>query len=59
MLQTRNGKRTGAAMVRIAMEMLEGDRLMKNRAGAGQPGTPGMTLLHPVFDPAKHSRRRA
>ena len=31
MLQTRSGKRTGSAMVRIAMEMLEQGIMMKRR----------------------------
>jgi pyruvate,orthophosphate dikinase len=41
MLQTRNGKRTGAAMVRIAMEMLQaGHDRRENRTAARQPGSP-------------------
>jgi len=51
MLQTRNGKRTGAAMVRIAMEMLE--QGMIDETTALQRVTPDRLneLLHPVFDP--------
>jgi pyruvate,orthophosphate dikinase len=50
MLQTRNGKRTGAAMVRIAMEMLE--QGMIDEKTALQRVTPDRLndLLHPVFD---------
>ena len=51
MLQTRNGKRTGAAMVRIAMEMLQ--QGMIDERTALQRVTPDRLndLLHPVFDP--------
>ena len=50
MLQTRNGKRTGAAMVRIAMEMLE--QGMIDETTALQRVVPDRLndLLHPVFD---------
>ena len=52
MLQTRNGKRTGAAMVRIAMEMLQ--QGMIDEKTALQRVTPDRLndLLHPIFDPA-------
>jgi len=52
MLQTRNGKRTGAAMVRIAMEMLQ--QGMIDEKTALQRVSPDRLndLLHPVFDPA-------
>ncbi len=50
MLQTRNGKRTGAAMVRIAMEMLQ--QGMIDEKTALQRVSPDRLneLLHPVFD---------
>jgi pyruvate,orthophosphate dikinase len=50
MLQTRNGKRTGAAMVRIAMEMLR--QGMIDEKTALMRVTPDRLddLLHPVFD---------
>ncbi len=50
MLQTRNGKRTGAAMVRIAMEMLAQGLI--DEKTALQRVTPDRLneLLHPVFD---------
>ena len=52
MLQTRNGKRTGAAMVRIAMEMLQQGLI--DEATALQRVTPDRLndLLHPIFDGA-------
>ena len=51
MLQTRNGKRTGAAMVRIAMEMLQ--QGMIDEKTALKRVTPDRLndLLHPIFDP--------
>ena len=51
MLQTRNGKRTGAAMVRIAMEMLQ--QGMLDEKAALQRVSPDRLndLLHPIFDP--------
>jgi pyruvate, orthophosphate dikinase len=51
MLQTRNGKRTGAAMVRIAMEMLQ--QGMIDERTALQRVSPDRLndLLHPIFDP--------
>ncbi|MBK6638955.1 MAG: pyruvate, phosphate dikinase [Rhodocyclaceae bacterium] len=52
MLQTRNGKRTGAAMVRIAMEMLQ--QKMIDEKTALQRVSPERLndLLHPIFDVA-------
>ncbi len=50
MLQTRNGKRTGAAMVRIAMEMLrQGIIDEKTALMRVDPGRLD-ELLHPIFD---------
>lgn len=49
-LQTRNGKRTGAAMVRIAMEMLGQGLLKKNEALLRVEPHRLDELLHPVFD---------
>lgn len=52
MLQTRNGKRTGAAMVKIAMDMLrEGMIDEKNALKRLEPGKLD-ELLHPVFTKA-------
>jgi len=51
MLQTRTGKRTGAAAVRVAVEMV-GEKLI-DRATAVQRVTPEQLdqLLHPTVDP--------
>lgn len=50
MLQTRNGKRTGAAMVRIAMEMLEQGEIDEKTALLRQDANKLDELLHPVFE---------
>ncbi len=50
LLQTRNGKRTGAAMVRIAMEMLDQKIINKNEALLRVEPNKLDELLHPVFD---------
>lgn len=50
LLQTRNGKRTGAAMVRIAMEMLEQGIIKKSEAIMRIEPNKLDELLHPVFD---------
>jgi pyruvate, orthophosphate dikinase len=49
-LQTRNGKRTGSSMVRIAMEMLEEGMISKNEAIMRVEPNKLDELLHPVFD---------
>ena len=52
MLQTRNGKRTGAAMVRIAMEMLQ-QGMIDEKTALLRVGPDRLDeLLHPIFDPA-------
>ena len=50
LLQTRNGKRTGAAMVRIAMEMLEDGKIDEKTALLRVEPNKLDELLHPVFD---------
>jgi pyruvate, orthophosphate dikinase len=50
MLQTRNGKRTGAAMVRIAIEMLKDGMLDEKTALLRMEPNKLDELLHPVFD---------
>lgn len=50
MLQTRNGKRTGAAMVRIAMEMLEQEMIDEKTALLRVDPHRLDELLHPIFD---------
>jgi pyruvate, orthophosphate dikinase len=51
MLQTRNGKRTGAAMVRIAMEMLQQGMVDEKTALRRVSPDRLNELLHPIFDP--------
>ena len=51
MLQTRNGKRTGAAMVRIAMAMLEQGMIDEKTALLRVVPDRLNDLLHPIFDP--------
>ena len=50
LLQTRNGKRTGAAMVKIAMDMYKAGSLDKNTALMRVEPNKLDELLHPVFD---------
>ncbi|MBR0334546.1 MAG: pyruvate, phosphate dikinase [Bacteroidales bacterium] len=52
MLQTRNGKRTGAAMVRIAMEMVRQGMLTEQEAVMRIEPEKLDELLHPVFKKA-------
>jgi pyruvate,orthophosphate dikinase len=50
LLQTRNGKRTGAAMVKIAMDMLREGMLTEKEALLRMEPNKLDELLHPVFD---------
>ena len=50
LLQTRSGKRTGAAMVKIAMDMLKEKLITKNEALMRVEPDKLDELLHPVFD---------
>jgi pyruvate,orthophosphate dikinase len=59
MLQTRNGKRTGAAMVRIAMEMLRQGIIDEKEALRRVNPERLNELLHPVFDPAAIKKARS
>lgn len=52
MLQTRSGKRTGAAMVRMAMEMLDQEMIDEKTAVLRCEPAKLDELLHPVFDKA-------
>jgi pyruvate,orthophosphate dikinase len=52
MLQTRNGKRTGAAAVRIAVDMAEEGLINKKEAVLRVAPQQLDQLLHPVFDAA-------
>jgi pyruvate, orthophosphate dikinase len=51
MLQTRNGKRTGPAAVRIAVDMVEEGLLSKEEAVQRVEAQQLDQLLHPVLDP--------
>ncbi|MCF8227815.1 MAG: pyruvate, phosphate dikinase [Bacteroidales bacterium] len=50
LLQTRNGKRTGAAMVKIAIDMLEEGLINEKTAVIRVEPNKLDELLHPVFD---------
>ena len=52
MLQTRNGKRTGQAAVRIAVEMVEEGLIDKNTALTRVPAGDLDQLLHPRVNPS-------
>jgi pyruvate,orthophosphate dikinase len=52
MLQTRNGKRTGPAAVRIAVEMVDEKLITKEEAILRVDPQQLDQLLHPVLDPA-------
>ena len=57
MLQTRNGKRTGAAMVKIAMDLLRAGEIDEKTALMRMEPQKLDELLHPVFD--KNALKRA
>ena len=57
MLQTRNGKRTGAAMVKIAMDLLRAGQIDEKTALMRMEPQKLDELLHPVFD--KDALKRA
>jgi len=50
-LQTRNGKRTGAAMVKIAMDLLKEEMINEKEALLLVEPNKLDELLHPIFDP--------
>ncbi len=52
MLQTRNGKRTGAAMVKIACDMIDQKYITEKQALLRLDAAKLDELLHPVFDKA-------
>lgn len=56
-LQTRNGKRTGAAMVKIAMDMLRQGMITEQEAVMRVEPNKLDELLHPIFD--KEALRKA
>jgi len=51
MLQTRNGKRTGAAAVKVAIDMLHENMITKREAVLRVAPKQLDQLLHPMFDP--------
>src|SRR5579871_4864047 len=51
MLQTRNGKRTGAAAVRVAADMVDEGMISKKEAVLRVAPKQLDQLLHPMFDP--------
>jgi len=57
MLQTRNGKRTGAAMVKIAMDLLRENKIDEKTVLMRMEPQKLDELLHPVFD--KSALKRA
>jgi pyruvate, orthophosphate dikinase len=58
MLQTRTGKRTGAAMVRIAVEMLQQGMIDEKTALQRVNAERLDELLHPIFDAEAQNRAR-
>ena len=56
MLQTRNGKRTGAAMVKIAMDLLRANVIDEKTVLKRMEPAKLDELLHPVFDKAALKR---
>jgi len=58
MLQTRNGKRTGAAMVKIAMDLLRAGEIDEKTALLRIEPQKLDELLHPVFDKAALQRAK-
>ncbi|WP_242132042.1 pyruvate, phosphate dikinase [Aestuariivivens marinum] len=55
-LQTRNGKRTGAAMVKIAMDLLKEGMINEKEALLLVEPNKLDELLHPIFDPSALKR---
>jgi pyruvate,orthophosphate dikinase len=56
MLQTRSGKRTGHAAVRIAVEMVEEKLITKEEALLRVDPMQLNQLLHPIFDPQERKK---
>jgi pyruvate,orthophosphate dikinase len=56
MLQTRTGKRTGPAAVRVAVELVGEGLIDEDTAVARVPPAALDQLLHPTFDPAAQTR---
>jgi len=58
MLQTRNGKRTGTAMIQIGMDMLEEGLIDEKELLLRMTPNKLNELLHPVFDPKVMKKAR-
>ena len=58
MLQTRNGKRTGTAMVKMAVDMLEQGMINEETAILRLEAAKLDELLHPVFDKESQSKAK-
>src|SRR3989338_6562248 len=58
MLQTRNGKRTGLAAVRIAVDMVEEGLITKEEAILRVQPSSLDQLLHPIFDPKQRAKAK-
>ncbi len=58
MLQTRSGKRTGASMVKIAMDMLREGMLSEEEALLRVEANKLDELLHPVFDTNEENKAK-
>ncbi len=56
MLQTRTGKRTAAAAVHVAVDMVEAGTISKEEALVRVTPTHIDQLLHPMFDPAEEEK---
>ena len=56
MLQTRTGKRTGPAAVKIAMDMMREGLISEEEAVLRVPPNDLDQLLHPTFDPAAEEK---
>lgn len=59
MLQTRSGKRTGFAAVKIAVDMVNEDLITKEEAVSRVEPAALEQLLHPVFDPVKRMKAKS
>jgi pyruvate, orthophosphate dikinase len=56
LLQTRNGKRTGIAAVRVATDMVDEGLITREEAVIRVEPVQLLQLLHPVFDPKARAR---
>ena len=56
MLQTRNGKRTAKAALRIAVELANEGLITQERSGAARRSAALDQLLHPTIDPRAHRK---